>query len=454
MTPGAVRVASMYLQAAGADPATYTHVFLTPKSQRNLLPGEDQEREPQTVLGPGSATTNSPQDNNLEWPRTGEGAVPDTQGKQADTRTLPQGYTTIPNTEQEREDPYSGLHARTIPVPGDQYDIDDETKLDYETPTRKKLAHSVAQRYLNRTADGYKKRIPWKKQHRQDIQTRMEDKRYYKRNKAKIKPRMKRWYKKIHKNRQYITKKDQYEHLPQKFKRLKTAADTFTYDIRPPDANLEKPDMAPGSGEATPSAGGWWTKQTPDLTHKPQSPDVPEPGPENYPPASGKVIPDSMRFASMKTKVATRYLVATFNSDALLKQAATIGDILKHTDPAIQARAKKIKPNLQRADGANGIWTFIVPSSKDGDYTVRLKALPDPKNPDEKQISNLDIQISCDCEFFRWQGPEHYAVINKYLYKKQVGTAETPDEKDPAGKNWLCKHVTACLSMVDLYRLK
>ena len=480
-----------------------------------------------------------------------------TVGKTADFRSLPQPWSSIPNTQEEREDPYSGLHARTIPVPGDQYNIDDETKFDYETPTRKK----VAQRYLaslDKTADPYKKRIPWVKEHRQEPATRLEDKQYYKRHKNQIKLRLKRWYKKNHKNRQFQTQRDQYEINPRKYKRQKsasvlidhidfhllpegtpssivevsdtgivlyapygaetrsmpvgsflyladfdteqdeqnmeaildnlpdgavqepspddirhiaeiagypltgidlyslsesetedlldqivgrdslmgkTAADTFQYDIRPPDANLEKPDMAPGSGESTPSAGGWWTKQTPDLTHTPKSPDVPVPGPENFPASSAKVIPDSM-------KVATRFLVATFNS----RTAATIDEILKHTDPAIKARAKKIKPRLQRADQKLGLWTFTVPGS-DGSYTVKLRALKPDTEGGSNKISDLDIQVSCDCDFFRWQGPEHYAVLHKYMYKRPEGTAEKPTEKDPDGKNWLCKHAIACLSM-------
>lgn len=80
--------------------------------------------------------------------------------------------------------------------------------------------------------------------------------------------------------------------------------------------------------------------------------------------------------------------------------------------------------------------------SKGETYKVRLKAL---RKSNIKSFGKLHVQVSCTCPFFRWQGPEHWAKANKFLYGKPEGTASKPDQKDPSGQNWVCKHVYAIL---------
>lgn len=134
----------------------------------------------------------------------------------------------------------------------------------------------------------------------------------------------------------------------------------------------------------------------------------------------------------------------------LHKTAATIADIERNMSPDVMKRAESVKVSLARADQKNGIWTFKAQGSKDESYTVRVKAIP---KGDSKEVGKLQVKVSCTCDFFRYQGPEHWAKVNDYLYGKTRGTASTPTEKDPEGKHWACKHVWASLGKAMKYRV-
>jgi hypothetical protein len=125
--------------------------------------------------------------------------------------------------------------------------------------------------------------------------------------------------------------------------------------------------------------------------------------------------------------------------------AAKIKDILQGLDPKIESRSKDVAVRLKRADPAQAMWTFTANGSKGESYTIRVKGLKSGK------LVNVDVRVACDCDFFRWQGPEHWAKVNDYLYGKPVGAATAPTNKDPNGKNRLCKHAVAALDMAKAY---
>jgi hypothetical protein len=81
---------------------------------------------------------------------------------------------------------------------------------------------------------------------------------------------------------------------------------------------------------------------------------------------------------------------------------------------------------------------------------VRVK--PIRKNKRVKAVVKMPVQVACSCDYFRWQGPEHWAKSNDYLYGRPVGTASRPVEKDPSGKHWACKHVLAVLDVAKKWR--
>ena len=131
------------------------------------------------------------------------------------------------------------------------------------------------------------------------------------------------------------------------------------------------------------------------------------------------------------------------------KYATLISDVLSQVGPDVIARAKAIPFRISRVLPGKGFWSFAVSGSKGEDYSVRLKVL---RKGNAKGVAKHHVRVSCDCPFFRWQGPEHWAKVNGYLYGKPVGTASRPDVKDPSGKHWACKHVVAVLTRAREYR--
>lgn len=122
--------------------------------------------------------------------------------------------------------------------------------------------------------------------------------------------------------------------------------------------------------------------------------------------------------------------------------AAKISEILNGLSPKVTSGARSVTPRLKRADPDRAIWTYEVPGSKGDSYTVRVKGIP---KGTQRSLTKMDVRVSCTCPFFRYQGPEHWAKVEDYLYGKPAGTAARPDQKDPDGRNRVCKHVAAVL---------
>lgn len=205
---------------------------------------------------------------------------------------------------------------------------------------------------------------------------------------------------------------------------LQATGEIIQYDQRAP-GEFERPDIEhrpykqdgpdqvktdPGAMTHTPTPGG--------------ADYVNESG-VNFPASSAKVIPESMKYA------------------------VKISDITKHVSPEITKRSKGVTVRLSRADPENGMWIFKSDGSNGDTHTIRIKA---EQNGNTKDVSKMQIKVSCSCDFFRFQGPEHYASTNGYLYGKMRGTGATPTERDPNGENWLCKHARIALDRVSKYK--
>lgn len=131
----------------------------------------------------------------------------------------------------------------------------------------------------------------------------------------------------------------------------------------------------------------------------------------------------------------------------LKRCASTISELLQATSPDLLSRADKVRVKLVRADQGNLLWSFRA-SGSERDYSVKVKATGSPKS-----VRGADVLVSCDCDFFRYQGPEHWASVNKYLYGRPRGTASAPSERDPSGTNALCKHAVAALRAAGKFKL-
>lgn len=132
------------------------------------------------------------------------------------------------------------------------------------------------------------------------------------------------------------------------------------------------------------------------------------------------------------------------------KTATLISEIVQNCSPDLAEKSKGVK-YTRKALKPNGMSTWTAPGSKGETYTIRVK--PIQNNKSIKAVVKMPIQVSCTCPFFRWQGPEHWAKANDYLYGKPAGSATQPTKKDPAGNHWACKHVLAVLDLVRKHKI-
>lgn len=146
---------------------------------------------------------------------------------------------------------------------------------------------------------------------------------------------------------------------------------------------------------------------------------------DNVPPISTRVLPDNLRYAAL------------------------IKDIMSKCGPDISAKAPEVQYRRARILPDKGLLVYEVQGSKGEKYKVRVKGV---RKGTVKALSLMPVRVSCTCNYFRWQGPEHWAKTNDYLYGKPTGTASKPVEKDPSGQHWACKHVYAILK--DAQKLK
>lgn len=135
--------------------------------------------------------------------------------------------------------------------------------------------------------------------------------------------------------------------------------------------------------------------------------------------------------------------------DLAPKQAANLTQILTGLDPKFQMRARKCSATLKRADTKNLRWIFAVDCGN-GPKAVKVKAIPKGRN---LTFAKLDLELSCSCKAWQWLGPEYHAKTESYQLSKLVGTASTPDIRDPERDNRVCKHVAAALSLTKSWAL-
>lgn len=132
---------------------------------------------------------------------------------------------------------------------------------------------------------------------------------------------------------------------------------------------------------------------------------------------SAKVIP----YNSAPAKTQRHYRTA----------ATTVSEALQGLDQGIRDRSRGLSVNLRSRQGSE--FTFNVK-----DYEVKVAL-------DGSEFEGAHLRVACTCNFWRWQGPEHWAKKGGYLLGSPRGTATRPDVKDPRGQHKVCKHVVAAL---------
>ena len=126
------------------------------------------------------------------------------------------------------------------------------------------------------------------------------------------------------------------------------------------------------------------------------------------------------------------------------KTAIIINYLLDNVDRAIASRSKEYTAELVRQKNNN--WVYNV-----GDYLVRVKVpkiqtngLSTSQIRDIFKLKNRDILVSCNCDFWKFNGPDFNAAIHDYS-ERQYSNLQQPIERDPEGKYLICKHVYAAL---------
>jgi len=122
----------------------------------------------------------------------------------------------------------------------------------------------------------------------------------------------------------------------------------------------------------------------------------------------------------------------------IIKMGMEPEELEVHTPEKIQDNAGACTVKLLSYDKKNRIYSFEVDCGQNRPHVVR------------STLSDLrHIALTCDCPFWRWNGPEFHAKENSYLLGKPRGTAEPPNVRDPDRKYWLCKHAFAVTSRID-----
>ena len=103
----------------------------------------------------------------------------------------------------------------------------------------------------------------------------------------------------------------------------------------------------------------------------------------------------------------------------------------------IKRNAQKCRVALTSYDKKSRVFTFAVECGH-GARTVQAS------------LSDIDkVALSCDCPFWRYNGPEFHATHNAYMLGQPFGTAAPPDVRDPDRKYFLCKHAYSVLKRLD-----
>lgn len=110
-----------------------------------------------------------------------------------------------------------------------------------------------------------------------------------------------------------------------------------------------------------------------------------------------------------------------------------------HTPQKIQDNSKACAVTLVSYDKNTRVFTFDV------------KASSTPRRV-QASLSEIDhIALSCNCPFWRYNGPEFHAKENSFMLGQPFGTATAPDVRDPDRQYWMCKHAYAVMRRLESF---
>lgn len=126
------------------------------------------------------------------------------------------------------------------------------------------------------------------------------------------------------------------------------------------------------------------------------------------------------------------------------KVALRLDAIKRGLNPRVTQRSKRCAVKLKRADLRNLRWMLTV-NCGNVPRVVKIKGFRDSR---VTKLSKMDLDLTCSCPAWRWQGAEHHSKREDYLDGKPRGTASVPVIRDPRMINRVCKHVAIALDHV------
>lgn len=126
------------------------------------------------------------------------------------------------------------------------------------------------------------------------------------------------------------------------------------------------------------------------------------------------------------------------------KKALTIADLIDGTSKRSIKYEQGCNAKLKRAAPKLGRWTFTVKCGENwskGPYDVKFKLLK--KGPRYKEIVNRQIEVSCNCNAWKYNGADFNALQNEYS-ERQFSDGSKPNVRDRRRKYLICKHVASC----------
>lgn len=112
-------------------------------------------------------------------------------------------------------------------------------------------------------------------------------------------------------------------------------------------------------------------------------------------------------------------------------------DLESRTPDKIKKNAARCSVKLVSYDKGKRIFNFAT-NCGNGQHMVQAA------------MNEIDhVALSCDCPFWRWNGPEFHAKENSYQLGQPAGTAADPNVRDPDRQYFLCKHTYAVMKRMD-----
>lgn len=151
--------------------------------------------------------------------------------------------------------------------------------------------------------------------------------------------------------------------------------------------------------------------------------------------------------------------------------ALTVDQIGGRTDTETRRRGRRIQVVVRRSDAENGRWLFdavtVGGERSGGPYRCRVRISPHTKNPESSRLSDKDIEVSCSCPAWRFNGPDYWSKVRRYLWTptdnvpnlfpdwpkpgRGYSDGSFPRVRDPRGRHGSCKHVVAVLNLIKDY---